>query len=61
MTHPTDAVFAAHAKRLALELECLLLDTKDTAALSRWWDSANEALYAYRAETDAAMQQEQKP
>ncbi|WP_374495362.1 hypothetical protein [Zoogloea sp.] len=26
--------------RLALELECLLLDTKDSAPVSRWWDSA---------------------
>ena len=30
--------------RLALELECLLLDTKDSALVSRWWDSAMEAL-----------------
>ena len=37
---------AAH--RLALELECLLLDTKDTAAVSKWWDSANEALEQWR-------------
>lgn len=44
---------AAHAKRLALELECLLLSTKDSAALSRWWDTAMEALGAYQAEVDA--------
>lgn len=37
---------AAH--RLALELECLLLDTKDTAAVSKWWDSAHEALEQWR-------------
>ena len=36
------------AHRLALELECLLLDTKDTAAVSKWWDSANEALEQWR-------------
>ena len=30
--------------RLALELECLLLDTKDSATVSRWWDSAMAAL-----------------
>lgn len=36
------------ANRLALELECLLLDTKDTAAVSKWWDSANEALEQWR-------------
>ena len=37
-----DVFPAAH--RLALELECLLLDTKDTAAVSKWWDSGHEAL-----------------
>lgn len=37
---------AAH--RLALELECLLLDTKDTAVMSKWWDSAHEALEQWR-------------
>jgi hypothetical protein len=47
-----EAVVAAHAKRLALELECLLLDCKDTAAVSKWWDSAHEALDQYRADLD---------
>lgn len=37
---------AAH--RLALELECLLLDSKDIAAVSKWWDSAHEALEQWR-------------
>lgn len=36
------------AHRLALELECLLLDTNDTAAVSKWWDSAHEALEQWR-------------
>lgn len=36
------------AHRLALELECLLLDTKDMAAVSKWWDSAHEALEQWR-------------
>lgn len=40
-------VFPA-AHRLALELECLLLDTKDTVAVSKWWDSGNEALEQWR-------------
>lgn len=35
--------------RLALELECLLLSTKDTAALSAWWASAHDALELHRA------------
>ena len=34
----------AQAHRLALELECLLLDTKDNAIVSKWWDSGMEAL-----------------
>lgn len=34
--------------RLALELECLLMDTKDTAIQSKWWDSALEALEEWR-------------
>lgn len=34
--------------RLALELECLLLDTKDNAVVSKWWDSGMEALSEYQ-------------
>ena len=34
--------------RLALELECLLMDTRNDAAQSRWWDSAHEALEQWR-------------
>jgi len=41
-----DVFPAAH--RLALELECLLLDSKDIAAVSKWWDSAHEALEQWR-------------
>jgi hypothetical protein len=41
--------YAAQAKRLAMELECLMLSCKDDAAVSTWWDSANEALEAFRA------------
>lgn len=38
----------AQAHRLALELECLLLDTKDNAIVSKWWGSAFEALCDYQ-------------
>ena len=38
----------AQAHRLALELECLLLDTKDNAVVSKWWDSGMEALSEYQ-------------
>lgn len=34
--------------RLALALECLLLDTKDTAIVSKWWDEAHDALEQWR-------------
>ena len=39
-----------HSKghRLALALECLLMDTKDTAVVSKWWDEAHEALEQWR-------------
>jgi hypothetical protein len=47
-----DRQVASHAKRLALELECLLTSTRDTAAQARWWESAHEALDQYRAALD---------
>ena len=37
----------AQAHRLALELECLIMDTKDNAIVSKWWDSAFEAMEEY--------------
>jgi len=39
----------AQAHRLALELECLIIDTKDNAVVSKWWDSAFEAIEGYQA------------
>ena len=36
------------AHRLALELEALLLSCNDNAAVSKWWDSAHEALEQWR-------------
>ena len=38
------AVIASHGHRLALELECLLMDTKDLPTVSRWWDTGMSAL-----------------
>lgn len=49
------------AARLALELECLLLDTKDTASVSRWWASALEALELHRKRLAATPQPEPEP
>lgn len=37
-----DRIAAGH--RLALELECLLLDTKDLPTVSRWWYTGMQAL-----------------
>lgn len=44
----TDVDFFTPGARLALELECLLLDTRNDAVQSRWWDSAHEALEQWR-------------
>ena len=38
----------ASGHRLALELECLLMDTKDTAVQSRWWNPAMDALEVWQ-------------
>lgn len=43
-----DLDFFTPGARLALELECLLLDTRNDAVQSRWWDSAHEALEQWR-------------
>ena len=45
--HERDTAWA-QAHRLALELECLIMDTKDNAVVSKWWDSAFEAIEEYQ-------------
>lgn len=51
----------ADAARLALELECLLTDRDmPTPAVSRWWESAHEALMLHRQRLDAERQQAQE-
>ena len=47
----------SQAHRLALELECLLLDTKDNAVVSKWWDSGMEALSKYQELNPGAEEQ----
>jgi hypothetical protein len=52
------------AARLALELECLLMDTKDLSVVSKWWGSANDALELHRqrlAATPAPAPAQGKP
>ena len=46
----------ADAARLAMELEALLLSCKDTAAVSRWWDSAHDALELHRQRLARAVE-----
>lgn len=55
--------FFAPGARLALELECLLMDTRNDAVQSRWWDSAHEALEQWRQavrEMEQAVEAEQQ-
>lgn len=53
-----DSVVAAHAKRLALELECLLLSCEETYAVSKWWASAHMALKEYQDDIDRLYPQD---
>ena len=61
-----DLDFFTPGARLALELECLLLDTRNDAVQSRWWDSAHEALEQWRQAVrameaaDAAREQQKE-
>ena len=34
----------SHGHKLALELECLLLDTKDLPTVSKWWETGMDAV-----------------
>ena len=51
----------ADAARLALELECLLMDTKDAAVVSKWWASANAALEMHRTRLKDTPQADSQP
>ena len=53
-----DREVAAHAKRLALELECLLLSCEETYAVSKWWASAHMALKEYQDDIDRLYPQD---
>jgi hypothetical protein len=53
-----DTQIAAHAKRLALELECLLLSCEETAVVSKWWASAHQALGEYQDDIDRLYPQD---
>ena len=49
---------ASHAKRLALELECILLATHDTEAATTWWQSAYQAMHNYQDDVDRLYPQD---
>ena len=53
-----EAQIATHAKRLALELECLLLSCEETAVVSKWWASAHQALGEYQDDIERLYPQE---
>lgn len=53
-----DTQIAAHAKRLALELECLLLSCEETYATSKWWASAHQALGEYQDDVERLYPQD---
>lgn len=56
-----EAEIAGYARRLALELECLLTSTRDSAIQSRWWDSAMEALGQYQEAVDRLYRDDGEP
>ena len=37
-------LLASNGHRLALELECLLMDTKDLPTVSKWWETGMDAV-----------------
>ena len=49
---------AAHAKKLALALECLLLSCEETSVVSKWWASAHMALGEYQDDVDRLYPQD---
>lgn len=53
-----DHEIAAHAKKLALALECLLLSCEETAVVSKWWATAHMALGEYQDDIDRLYPQD---
>lgn len=47
-----EEIIASHAKRLALELEGMLLECEDTSATSKWWNSAYQAIHNFHDDID---------
>ena len=53
-----DEIIASHAKRLALELEGVLLECEDTSATSKWWGSAYQAIHNFHDDVDRLYPQD---
>ena len=53
-----DREIAAHAKKLALALECLLLECEETSATSKWWGMAYSAIHDYHDDIDRLYPQD---
>lgn len=53
-----DEIIASHAKRLALELEGMLLECEDTSATSKWWGSAYQAIHNFHDDVDRLYPQD---
>ena len=47
-----DEIIAGHAKRLALDLECMLLASDPGVAVNRWWAEAQTSLDNYKTDID---------
>lgn len=53
-----DEIIASHAKRLALELEGVLLECEETSATSKWWGSAYQAIHNFHDDVDRLYPQD---
>ena len=53
-----DEIIAAHAKRLAMDLECMLLANDPGVAVNRWWAEAQTSLDSYKTDIDRLYPQD---
>ena len=53
-----DEIIAGHAKRLAMDLECMLLASDPGVAVNRWWSEAQTSLANYKTDIDRLYPQD---
>jgi len=53
-----DEIIAGHAKRLAMDLECMLLASDPGVAVNRWWAEAQTSLDNYKTDIDRLYPQD---